>query len=65
MPNRVFKFEGKDWIEIDKESSDTYTFDEEYVKYIIAQIKTGEYDIDLLSEAERHQVEIYLTKTGG
>ena len=65
MPNRVFKFEGKDWMEIDKESTDSYTFDEEYIKYIIAQIKTGEYDIDLLSEAERYQVEIYLTKTGG
>ncbi len=65
MPNRVFKFEGKDWMEIDKESSDSYTFDEEYIKYIIAQIKTGEYDIDLLSEAERHQVEIYLTKNSG
>ena len=65
MPNRVFKFEGKDWMEIDKESTDSYTFDEEYIKYIIAQIKTGEYDIDLLSEAERHQVEIYLTKNSG
>jgi hypothetical protein len=65
MPNRVYKFEGKDWMEIDKDSSDSYTFDEEYIKYIIAQIKTGEYDIDLLSEAERHQVEIYLTKTDG
>ena len=65
MPNRVFKFEGKDWMEIDKESTDSYTFDEEYIKYIIAQIKTGEYDIDLLSEAERHQVEIYLTENSG
>jgi len=65
MPNRVFKFEGKNWIEIDKESSDTYTFDEEYIKYIISQIKTGEYDIDLLSEAERYQVETYLTKNSG
>ncbi len=65
MPNRVFKFEGKDWMEIDKESTDSYTFDEEYIKYIIAQIKTGEYDIDLLSESERYQVEVYLTKTGG
>lgn len=65
MPNRVFKFEGKDWMEIDKELSDSYTFDEEYIKYIIAQIKTGEYDIDLLSEAERYQVEVYLTKNSG
>ena len=32
MPNRVFKFEGKDWMEIDKESTDSYTFDEEYIK---------------------------------
>ena len=65
MPNRVYKFEGDGWIEIDKSTTDTYTFDEEYIKYIIAQIKTGEYDIDLLSETERHQVEIYLTKNSG
>lgn len=65
MPNRVYKFEGKGWMEIDKDTSDTYTFDEEYIKYIINQIKSGEYDIDLLSEAERHQVEIYLTKNSG
>jgi hypothetical protein len=65
MPNRVYKFEGDGWIEIDKSTTDTYTFDEEYIKYIIAQIKTGEYDIDLLSETERQQVEIYLTKNSG
>jgi hypothetical protein len=62
MPNRIYKFEGKHWIEIDKATTDSYTFDEEYIKYIIAQIKSGEYDIDLLSESERHQVEIYLTQ---
>ena len=65
MPNRVFKFEGKDWIEINKASSDTYTFDEEYIEYIISQIKSGEYDIDLLSDSERIQVETYLTKNSG
>ena len=29
MPNRVYKFEGKSWIEIDKATTDSYTFDEE------------------------------------
>jgi hypothetical protein len=64
MPNRVYKFEGKSWIEIDKATTDSYTFDEEYIEYIISQIKSGEYDIDLLSDSERIQVETYLTKTG-
>ena len=65
MPNRVYKFEGKNWIEIDKGTTDSYTFDEEYIEYIISQIKSGEYDIDLLSDSERIQVETYLTKNSG
>jgi hypothetical protein len=65
MPNRVYKFEGKSWIEIDKATTDSYTFDEEYIEYIISQIKSGEYDIDLLSDSERIQVETYLTKNSG
>ena len=61
MPNRVYKFEGKSWIEVQKEVSDTYLYDEEYIKHLVAKIQTGEYDVDLLSESERQQIEIYLT----
>ena len=65
MPNRVYKFEGKSWIEVQKEVSDTYLYDEEYIKHLVAKIQTGEYDVDLLSDSERQQIEIYLTDNKG
>jgi len=60
MPNRVYKFMGHKWIEVEKEKSDSYLFDEEYIKHLIARIETGEYDIDLLSDKEKAQIEDYL-----
>jgi hypothetical protein len=60
LPNRVYKFDGKRWIEINKETSSTYLHDKEYVKYLINKISVGEYDTDLLSEIEREQIAEYL-----
>jgi len=60
LPNRVYKFDGNKWIEVNKEQSDTYLYDQEYIKFLIERIKLGEYDIDLLSDAEKQQVEDYL-----
>jgi hypothetical protein len=62
LPNRVYKFSGSKWIEINKEQTDSYLYDEEYVKYLINQIELGNYDIDLLAENERLQIEDYLSK---
>ena len=62
LPNRVYKFSGSKWIEINKEHTDSYLYDEEYVKYLINQIELGNYDIDLLAENERLQIEDYLGK---
>jgi hypothetical protein len=63
LPNRVYKFSGSKWIEINKEQTDSYLYDEEYIKYLINQIELGNYDIDLLAENERLQIEDYLSKT--
>ena len=60
LPNRVYKFDGKRWIEINKESTDTYLHDKEYIKYLINKLSSGEYDADLLSDSEREQIEEYL-----
>jgi hypothetical protein len=62
LPNRVYKFSGSKWIEINKAQTDSYLYDEEYVKYLINQIDSGNYDIDLLAENERLQIEDYLNK---
>lgn len=62
LPNRVFKFNGEKWIEINKDLTDSYMYDEEYVKYLVNKIDSGEYDVDLLSDNERAQIEHYLDK---
>ena len=59
-PNRVYKFEGTQWLEVQKEQSDSYLYNEEYLKHLVARIETGEYDVDLLSDPEKQQIEEYL-----
>jgi len=62
LPNRVFKFSGTKWIEINKEQTNTYLYDEEYVKYLVDRLEIGEYDVELLTENEKLQIEEYLTQ---
>ena len=61
LPNLVFKFNGSSWIAVDKNQSDTYLFNQEYIKYLIEKIDCGQYDIELLSEHEKFQIEEYLS----
>ena len=60
FPNRVYKFDSSKWIEINKQQSDSYLFDEQYIQYLISKIDKGEYDVDLLTENEKAQIEEYL-----
>ena len=61
LPSVLYKFNGLGWIEVDKALSDRYAHDEAYIDYLISKIDTGEYDPDLLSDAEREQIEQRLT----
>jgi hypothetical protein len=60
LPNKVYKFSDKRWIEINKNNTNSYLYDQEYIKYLVSKISTGEYDLDLLTENERAQIEEYL-----
>lgn len=62
LPNKVFKFNGTKWTEINKELTDSYLYDEEYIGYLVHKIETGEYDVELLSETEKEQIENYLSR---
>ena len=62
-PNRVYKFEGTQWLEIQKGQSDSYLYNEEYIKHLVSRIETGEYDVDLLSDPEKVQIEAYLNSS--
>ena len=60
LPNRVYKYDGRKWIEVQKGQSDTYLYNQKYIKYLVEKIEKGEYDIDLLSDSEKEQIELYL-----
>ena len=62
LPNRLFKYNGNKWIEVDKSRLDLYTYDELYIKHLVDQIADGKYDIDILTDVEREQISIYLGK---
>jgi hypothetical protein len=57
LPSALYKFNGTAWIEVDKALSDQYVYDEAYIDHLIEKIGTGEYDPDLLSDAERDSIE--------
>jgi hypothetical protein len=56
LPNKLFKFNGSKWIEVDKSKTDSYTYNEQYILFLIEKLKTGEYDIDQLSASEQELV---------
>jgi len=62
LPSALYKFNGTGWIEVDKKLSDQYIYDEAYIDHLIEKIGTGEYDPELLSDAERESIEKRLIK---
>jgi hypothetical protein len=56
MPNRVYKYNGSDWINVDKNISDQYTYDTAYIDNLIEKIDQGQYDPELLTDREQEQI---------
>jgi hypothetical protein len=65
LPSVLFKFNGINWIEVDKNLSDAYAYDVAYIDHLIEKIDSGEYDPDLLSDAERDHITNRLNATLG
>jgi hypothetical protein len=63
LPSKLFKFNGNDWIAVDKNLTDNYTYDSAYIDHLIAKVESGELDIDLLSDSERDQIASRLSNT--
>ena len=57
LPDRLFKWNGLKWIEVDKNSTDSYTYNQAYIQHLIQKLEAGEYEIEDLSDAEQAQVE--------
>jgi len=57
LPERLFKWNGAKWIEVDKNTTDSYTYNQAYIQHLISKLEAGEYEIEDLSDAEQAQVE--------
>lgn len=57
LPEKLFKWNSTKWIEVDKNSTDSYTYNQAYIQHLIAKLEAGEYEIEDLNEAEQSQVE--------
>jgi hypothetical protein len=60
LPNKLYKWNGAKWLEIDKNSTDSYAYNERYIEHLVNQLNSGTYDADDLNDAERDQIEQYL-----
>ena len=63
LPTALYKYNGNTWIEVDKALSDTYSYDHAYIEHLIEKISSGEYDPELLSDAERDSIEKQLSSS--
>lgn len=56
-PNKLYKWNGRKWIEIDRQRvNDTLVYDPAYIDYIIDQVRRGHRDYDDLSDIEKSQI---------
>lgn len=60
LPHKTFRFSGSKWFEINKEQTNTYLYDVEYIKHLVNKIDSGEYDVELLSDNEKEQIKEFL-----
>lgn len=60
LPNQVYKFDGESWMQVNKDISSTYLHEVAYIQHLISQVDSGEYDVSLLTENEKEQIEEYL-----
>lgn len=62
IPTVLYKYNGSTWIKVDKSTTDSFSYDDAYIAYLVDKISTGQYDPSLLVDSERIQIEDYLTR---
>lgn len=55
-PHRAFKWNDVKWIEVNKNATDVFNYNDAYIQFLTEKLSTGEYSLDDLSEREVQQV---------
>lgn len=61
IPHRVYKFNGRKWMAVDKTINTTYLTNLTYLRYLIQKLESNEYDPEFLTLSEQDEIENYLT----
>jgi len=64
LPSILYKWNSKKWIEVDKNRSSSYAYNELYLQHLVEGVRSGQYDIDMLSDIEREQLARYIDAKG-
>lgn len=56
-PSRLFKWNDTKWIEVNKNSTDAYTYNDAYIQYLAEKLMSGELTLDDLTDTEQSQVQ--------
>ena len=60
FPHRLYKWNDKKWIEVDKSGTDSY-LTEDYVRDLVEKVAQGEIELEDLSDAEKSEMTDFLS----
>ena len=56
LPNKLFRYTGTNWMQLDKEITDTY-LNPEYIEHLTDQVTKGFTDVEDLTVQEQEEVQ--------
>ena len=56
-PSRLFKWNSQKWLEINKNTTDAYSYNDSYIQFLAEKLFSGEYTLDDLTEVEQTQIQ--------
>ena len=59
-PTRLFKWNNTKWIEVNKNATDAYSYNDAYIQFLAQKLMSGEYQFDDLTDTEQQQVQTIL-----
>ena len=60
LPPKLYKWNGIKWIQVDKTTTEIYSYNKEYIKHLVDKISLGEYELDQLTLSEQEQIQEYI-----
>ena len=64
LPNKLFRYTGTNWMQLEKEITDTY-LNNEYVEHLTDQVVKGFTDVEDLTVQEQEEVENAIQRRRG